>query len=132
MTFFPDHCVFQEIRIRGPIDIGRKYRGLYHWETGISLVACVSSTFLPDFRCQFGHPTLQVLKKLVPKLGQVSSIECESYQIGKHHHVPYPLRVNKMVDHPFKLVHSNIWGPCPVSSTLDLNILFSVRMTFLV
>jgi len=39
--------------------------------------------------------------------------------MGKHYRVPYPLRVNKRVDHPFELVHLDIWGPCLVSSTLD-------------
>jgi len=38
--------------------------------------------------------------------------------MGKHHLVPYPLRVNKRADHPFELVYSDIWGPCLVSSTL--------------
>jgi len=60
---------------------------------------------------------LQVLKKLVLELGQVSSLERESCQMSKHR-VPYLLRVNKMVHHSFKLVHFDIWGPCPVSSTL--------------
>ena len=49
----------------------------------------------------------------------MSSLECELSQMGKHHHVPYLLRVNKRVDHPFELVHSDIWGPCPFSLTLD-------------
>lgn len=40
-----------------------------------------------------------------------------SCQIGKHHFVCYLLR-NKRVDYPFEFVHSDIWGPASVSSTL--------------
>ncbi|XP_074336132.1 uncharacterized protein LOC141673295 [Apium graveolens] len=40
-------------------------------------------------------------------------------QFGKHHRVCYPPRVNKRSAHPFDLVHSEIWGPCPVDSKLN-------------
>ena len=89
---------------------------MYHLEAGVSSVACVSSTSLRDLHCLFGHLTLQVLKKLVPELVQVSSLECESCQMGKHHRVPFLLRVSKGIDHPFEPVYSNIWGPCSISS----------------
>jgi len=62
---------------------------------------------------------LYVLRKLVPELSQVSSLELESCQMDKDHCVSYPLRVNKRADHSFELVHSGIWGLCPVSSTFD-------------
>jgi len=38
--------------------------------------------------------------------------------MGKHHRMPYQLKVDKRVDYPFELVHSNIWRPCSVGSTL--------------
>jgi len=90
------------------IGTGCQYGGLYHRESRANFVACVSYTSLRDLHRQFGVPTLLVLNKLVPELGQLSSIECESCQTGKHHRVPYSLRVNKRVDHPFELVHSDI------------------------
>ena len=71
------------------IDTRHEYGGLYHPETSLSPVACVSSTSMRDLHRRFSHPTLQVLKKLVSELGQVSSFECESCQMGKHHHVSY-------------------------------------------
>ena len=75
---------------------------------------------------------LYVLRKLVPELSQVSSLELESCQMDKDHCVSYPLRVNKRADHSFELVHSGIWGLCPVSSHLILNISVSLWMKFLV
>lgn len=86
----------------------REYGGLYHLETGICSVACVNSTYLRDLHRRFGHPLVQVLKKLVSELGQVSSLERESCQMGKHHCVPFPLCINKRVHHPFELVHYDI------------------------
>lgn len=47
---------------------------LYHLENGVSSVACISST-LKDLHRRFDHPTLQILKKLILELGQVSSLE---------------------------------------------------------
>lgn len=39
--------------------------------------------------------------------------------MDKHHYVLYTLRANKRIHHPFKLVHYDIWGHCPVSSVLS-------------
>ena len=65
--------------------------------------------FLRDLQHRFDHPTLQVLKKLIPELGQVSFLECESCQMSKQYCVHYPLRVkNERVDHPFELIHCDI------------------------
>ena len=69
--------------------------------------------------CQLGHPSLPVLKLFVPSLGHVSSLDCESCQLGKHHRVPYPSRVNKRVDKPFDLVYSDVWGLCSIPSKLS-------------
>jgi len=38
----------------------------------------------------------------------VSSLDCESYQLGKHHYMSYTLRVDKSVNGLFYLVHSYI------------------------
>ena len=86
-----------------------EYEGLYHVETGANSVASISFTSLVfcEICIVFNYLTLQVLKKLVLELGQVSSLECESCQMSKHR-VPYLLRVDKRVDHSFKLVHSDI------------------------
>lgn len=67
-----------------------------------------------------GSSYLQVIKKLVSQFSIWSSIA--SYICimpnGKYHHVPYILKVNKMLDHSYELVQSNIWEPCPISSKL--------------
>ena len=44
------------------------------------------------------------------------SLDCESCQFAIHHRLSYSLRVNKQASAPFELVHSDVWGPCPVVS----------------
>jgi hypothetical protein len=57
-----------------------------------------------------------VLKKLCPQFHDLSALGCESCQFGKHHCLSSFPRVNKRANSPFKLIHSNVWGPCPVLS----------------
>ena len=46
----------------------------------------------------------------------MSSLDCEFCQFAKHHHLSSSPRVNKRASAPFELVHSDVWGPCPVMS----------------
>ena len=55
---------------------------------------------------------------MVPRFSSLSSIECESCQLGKHTRVSFPKRINQRTKSPFELVHINIWGPSRVESTL--------------
>lgn len=55
------------------IDTQSEYRCLNHLEVNAGSVACVVST-LQDIHHQYGYPALQILRKLVTKLGQVSFI----------------------------------------------------------
>ncbi|XP_071714909.1 uncharacterized protein [Rutidosis leptorrhynchoides] len=97
---------------------GRVSDGLYILETTTkiprSLVCSKSSPLV--MHCQLGHPSLQSLKKLCPEFSSVSSLYCESCQFAKHQRVHLSPRVNKRVASPFELVHSGVWGPCPVTS----------------
>ena len=66
--------------------------------------------------CRLGHPFLPLLKKLCPQFSSLSSLDCESCQFRQHHRLHSSPRVNKRVSAPFELVHSDVWGPCPVMS----------------
>jgi hypothetical protein len=63
-----------------------------------------------------GHPSLQSLKRLYPQLSHLSSLRCDSCQFAKHHRVHLSPRVNKRAASPFELIHSDVWGPCPITS----------------
>ena len=66
--------------------------------------------------CQLGHPSLPILKKLCPEFQNVPSLECESCQFDKHHHLPFVSCINKRASFPFELVHSDDLGLCPIES----------------
>ena len=51
----------------------------------------------------------------------MSSLNCESYQYAKLHRVHLSPRVNKRASTPFELIHSDVWGPCPVMSPTSVD-----------
>ena len=64
---------------------------------------------------------------MVPRFSSLSSLTCESYQLGKHTRVSFPKRLNNRAKSHFKLVHTDVWGPCRTASTLE----FQYFVTFI-
>ncbi|RVW62735.1 Retrovirus-related Pol polyprotein from transposon RE1 [Vitis vinifera] len=64
------------------------------------------------YRIRLGHPSLSKFQKMVPSFSSLSSLACESCQLGKHTRVSFPERLNNRAKSPFELVHTDIWGPC--------------------
>ena len=79
------------------------------------VVVCpiVSSPF--EVHCRLGHPSLFVLKKLYPKFRSSSSLNFDSCQLSKFHHLSSSPRVKRAIA-SFKVVHYDIWGACPIIS----------------
>ena len=63
-----------------------------------------------------GHPSFSLLKKTYPQFSSLSLLNCESCQYAKLHRVKLSPKVNNRAFAPFELVHSDVWGPCPVVS----------------
>ena len=57
-----------------------------------------------------------MLKNLYPQFFSLSSLNCESCQYAKLHHMHLSPRVNKQSFAPFELVHYDVWGLFPVMS----------------
>ena len=55
---------------------------------------------------------------MVTRFSTLSSLACESYQLGKHTCVLFPQHLNNRAKSPFELVHTDVWGPCQTASTL--------------
>ncbi|CAH9120171.1 unnamed protein product [Cuscuta epithymum] len=55
---------------------------------------------------------------MVPGFSNLSSLECESCHLGKQPRKSFPRRVNNRATSPFDLVHTDVWGPYRVTSTL--------------
>ncbi|RDY07686.1 hypothetical protein CR513_08167, partial [Mucuna pruriens] len=94
---------------------GHESRGLYYLSNNPSTLcfAYVSPKFLHN---RLGHPSLAKLKLMVLSLNKLSTLECESCQLGKHVKSTFPNQVNKRCNSPFSIVHSDIWGPSRVTS----------------
>lgn len=60
----------------------------------------------------------------------MSSLEYKSCQIGKHHRMPYPLRINKRVDHLFELVFSNNFWSLSCSFNKQFGIFYNLLNDF--
>ena len=95
---------------------GREFRGLYILETNVPESTCSGVVTPFELHCFLGHPCLSLLKKLYPQFSSLSSLNCESCQYVKLHCVHLSYKVNSRAFAPFELVHSNVWGPCPVVS----------------
>ena len=67
-----------------------------------------------ELHCRLGHPSLPLLKKLYPQFSSLSPLNCELCQHAKLHRVHLSPKVNKRASAPLELVHSDVWGPCPV------------------
>nr|CAN80547.1 hypothetical protein VITISV_010898 [Vitis vinifera] len=76
---------------------------------------------------RLGHPSLSKFQKMVPRFSTLSSLPCESCQLGKHTRVSFPKRLNNRAKSPFELVHTDVWGPCRTASTLG----FQYFVTFI-
>ena len=90
-------------------------------------VACFGVVTSFELHCRLDHPSLSLLKKLYPQYSSLSSLNYESRQYAKLHCVHLSPRVNKRASVPFELVHSDIWGSCPVMSPIG----FKYFVTFL-
>ncbi|XP_059295583.1 uncharacterized protein LOC132048919 [Lycium ferocissimum] len=92
---------------------------LDEYEPRVATYPGVVSLF--EAHCRFGHPSLPMLKKLCPQFQSISSLDYESCQFAKHHRSTLDLRVNKRVESAFELIHSDVWGPCPIVSKMGHN-----------
>ena len=103
------------------INRGRESGGPYILDPAVPRpTACFGITTPFETHCQLSLPSLPLLKKLCSRFSSLLSLNCESCQFAKHHRLRSSPRVNKQASAPFELVHSDVWGPCPVVSPTGL------------
>ncbi|RVW79509.1 hypothetical protein CK203_050049 [Vitis vinifera] len=112
---------------RKTIGIRRESQGLYHLTSPSSPVAYISTDAPLLIHSRLGHPSLSKFQKMVPRFSTLSSLACESCQLGKHTCVSFPKRLNNRAKSHFELVHTDVWGPCWTASTLG----FQYFVTFI-
>ena len=125
VTFFPDHCVFQDLETKQTIGTGREVGGLYYYQLETtsalkSAAKCLGTKHqeILLWHSRLGHLSFQSLKILFPSLFfsvSLQSFQCEICQLSKHCRTHFSESIKKSLS-PFDLVHSDVWGPSPVTS----------------
>ena len=118
ITFYDNFVTLQDQSTRRTIGIGHEFQGLFHLSSPSSSTACTSLDTPLLIHIRLGHPNFSKFRIIVPHFFSLSSIECESCQFGKHTRVPFPERLDQRTKSPFELVHTDVWGPSPIESTL--------------
>ncbi|RVX19942.1 Retrovirus-related Pol polyprotein from transposon TNT 1-94 [Vitis vinifera] len=127
ITFSDKFVTLQDRSTGKTIGIGRESQGLYHLTSDSSAAVCISTDAPLLIYNRLGHPSLSKFQKMVPRFSTLSSLPCESCQLGKHTRVSFPKRLNNRAKSPFELVHTDVWGPCRTASTLG----FQYFVTFI-
>ena len=101
---------------------GTKYRTLY------TTAGCINMTVVAEgtsgscaWRNKLGHMSAKGMKILVAKgsLEVLKSVDiglCESYVMGKQKRVSFTKTPSEPKKVWFEMVHTDVWGPSPVSS----------------
>ena len=55
---------------------------------------------------------------MVSRFSSLSSLECETCQLGKYTRVLFPKHLESQTKSPFEFVHIDVWGPSQTVSTL--------------
>lgn len=77
VSFFPDHCLFQDLTTKKIIGKGHESGGLYILDTSFSTsIACSSVNSAFTDHCRLGHPSLSLFKQICPEYCNVSSLNC--------------------------------------------------------
>ena len=118
LTFSRNSITLQDRSTRKMIGIGYESQGLFHLSSLLCSTACTSTAAPLLLHSRLDHPSLSKFRKLVPLFSSLSSLECESCQLGKHTRVSFPKRLDPRTKSLFELVHTNVWGPSRSTSTL--------------
>ncbi|KAF3679503.1 putative chalcone--flavonone isomerase-like [Capsicum annuum] len=111
ITFFDDSFLMQDRKMGQTIGIGHESQGLYHLTASNSFTTC-SATDPPNLiHIHLGHPSLSKLQKMVPSLSSLSTLDCESCQLGKHTRATFSRNIESRSESIFSLVLFDIWGP---------------------
>ena len=107
ITIFYHSVTLQDRSTGRTIGIGCEFQGLFHLSSPSSSIACISmDTPLLIHSC-LGHPNISKFRIIAPRFSSLSSIECESCQLGKHTRVSFPRRLDQQTKSPFELVHTD-------------------------
>ncbi|WJZ94583.1 hypothetical protein VitviT2T_013425 [Vitis vinifera] len=107
ITFSDKFVTLQDRSTGKTIGIERESQGLYHLTSPSTPAVCISTDTHLLIHSRLGHPSLSKFQKMVPRFSSLSSLACESCQLGKHTCISFPKRLNNRAKSPFELVHTD-------------------------
>jgi hypothetical protein len=122
VLIYSHFCLLQDILTKEIIGRGTKRGGLYYVDdVSTGHVFHVRSDGrerqIQLWHRRLGHPNFGYLKHVLPELFfdiVVSELKCPTCIVAKSHRTSYLPNLNKSMV-PFALVHSDVWGPSPIS-----------------
>ena len=118
LTFSHNSVTLKDRSTGKTIGIEHESQGLFHLSSPLCSTACTSTETPLLLHSRLDHPSLSKFQKLVPHFSSLSSLECESCQLGKHTRVLFLKRLDPRTKSHFELVHTDVWGPSRSISTL--------------
>ena len=118
IIFSHNSVTLQDRSMGKTIDIGHESQGLFHLSSPLCSTACTSTAAPLLLHSCLGYLSLSKFRKLIPHFSSLSSLECESCQLGKHTLVSFPKRLDPRTKSSFELVHIDVCGPSRSASTL--------------
>jgi hypothetical protein len=129
VIFYDSYCVFQDLATGKTIEVAKEHGGLYYLsdtrigQKVLSTALQSQSKSSPAAQIwlqhkRLGHPPFPLMKRMFPSLfsnQSVESFKCDICQFSKHTRTTFPSSLTKSVE-PFDLIHSDVWGPAPVSN----------------
>ena len=112
----PGFCLLQDIRTGKIIGRGTEHNGLYYVDEVVQPGTAMLAHGTVDrqlwlWHRRLGHPSLGYLKSLFPQFSKYNKpFSCETCILAKSHRKTF-LPSNTVVDKPFSLIHSDVWGP---------------------
>ena len=103
ITFSDNSSTLQDQNTGRTIGIELTFQGLIHLSSHSSSTTCTSMDTHLLIHSRLSHPNISKFRKTVPHFSSLPSIECESYQLGKHTHDSFPRRLDHRTQSPFKI-----------------------------
>ena len=115
VEFFPSDFFVKDLRTGARLMRGETTEGVYHTSSPSKLQIHVTYKISPlALHHKLGHPSLQVFKSIVSKLGFnskfASNVHCSSCSINKSHKLPFGPN-SFVATKPLQLIYSDVWGP---------------------
>jgi hypothetical protein len=122
VLMYSHFCLLQDILTKEIIGRGTKRGGLYYVDDiSTGHVFHVSSDGrerqIRLWHQRLGHPNFGYLKHVLPELFSsmvLSKLKCHTCIVAKSHRTSYLSSLNESIV-SFTLVHSDVWGPSPIS-----------------